>query len=77
MIASNYHPKRHVSSLDYIQIMCHDNPVTGVRTPIICTKPVVLYENLFIVAACVLKKIENGAVGVGHSTGLCRKKIYL
>jgi hypothetical protein len=33
---------------------------------------VVLYENLVIVAACVLKKIENGAVAVGRSTRLCR-----
>jgi hypothetical protein len=36
---------------------------------------VVLYEKLFIVAACVKKKFENGAVAVGRSTGLCGKKI--
>jgi hypothetical protein len=34
--------------------------------------PVVLYENLFIVAACILKKFENGAVAVGRRTRLCR-----
>jgi hypothetical protein len=38
---------------------------------------VVLYENLFIVAACVLEKTENGAVAVGRSTGLCRKKLLV
>jgi hypothetical protein len=33
--------------------------------------PVVLYESLFIVATCILKKIENGAVAVGRSTRPC------
>jgi hypothetical protein len=33
---------------------------------------VVLYENLFIVAGCIVKQIENGAVAVGRSTRLCR-----
>jgi hypothetical protein len=35
-----------------------------------------LEENLFIVAACVFRKIENGAVAVGRSTGLCRNIFY-
>jgi hypothetical protein len=33
---------------------------------------VVLYENFFIVAACIYKKIENGDVAVGRTTRLCR-----
>jgi hypothetical protein len=26
----------HVSYLDYIQILYHENPVNGIRTPVIC-----------------------------------------
>jgi hypothetical protein len=36
MITANAHPKRHVSSLYYIQIMYHENPGDEVGYPIIC-----------------------------------------